>query len=184
MALHALCVSRASSSREEAAPRTPTTLWGAMGLPLLSTSSANECLALASETQPQRARQPGGRPGDGGRKRVSTGRKTGLRRPENGSSITETHRAVCPSTPGNFGGFPEVVAGDGSSPAGIGSHRRPEIGSSIPGIYRATGFPHFFSRMKMPCPAPQHPWQAHGHHATWPHQDQVGGTPLKSNKCH
>jgi hypothetical protein len=89
MALHVRHVSRASSLQAQAAataPGTPATMWGALGLPHLSTSSANECHALASEKQPQRARQPGRRPGGGGRKRVfggpkrvSAGRKTGHR---------------------------------------------------------------------------------------------------------
>ena len=35
-----------------------------------------------------------------------------------------------------------------------------------------------------PCTAAPHPWQARGHLPPGPLQDQVGGTPLKSNKCH
>ncbi|KAF9672698.1 hypothetical protein SADUNF_Sadunf11G0070900 [Salix dunnii] len=54
---------------------------------------------------PQHARQLCQGPGDGGRRRVP-------RRPEIGSSITATHRATCPDTPGDFVGL-----------------RRPEIGS-------------------------------------------------------
>ncbi|KAG6384450.1 hypothetical protein SASPL_155735 [Salvia splendens] len=71
MALHVRHVSRASSLQAQAAATaagTPATMWGALGLPHLSTSSANECHALASEKQPQHARQPGRRPGGGGRK--------------------------------------------------------------------------------------------------------------------
>jgi hypothetical protein len=34
------------------------------------------------------------------------------------------------------------------------------------------------------CTAAPHPWQARGHLPPGPPQDQVGGTPLKSNKCH
>lgn len=89
MALHVRHVSRASSSQAQAAATaagTPATMLGALGMPRLGTGSANDCRALASEKQPQRARQPGRRPGEGGRKRVfagrrrvSPGRKTGHR---------------------------------------------------------------------------------------------------------
>src|SRR5665809_82069 len=78
MALHVRHVSRASSSQAQAAATaagTPATMLGALGMPRLSTGSANECRALASEKQPQRARQPGRRPGEGGRKRVFAGRR-------------------------------------------------------------------------------------------------------------
>ena len=49
---------------------------------------------------PQHARQLFGRPGDGGRSRVFAGRKSGLRRPEIGSSIPGLH--IGPSTPPTY----------------------------------------------------------------------------------
>uniref|UniRef100_A0A6N2NK60 Senescence-associated protein n=1 Tax=Salix viminalis TaxID=40686 RepID=A0A6N2NK60_SALVM len=200
MALHVRHVSRASSLQAQAAATaagTPATMWGALGLPHLSTSSANECHALASEKQPQRARQPGRRAGGGGQKRVSAGRKTarpatfresrrrwpesGLRRPEIGSSIPGLHIGPrAPARPATFRAsrrrWPE---------SGL---RRPEIGSSPAGnrvfdtgaTYRAIHSPHLFPHAQHP----PHPWQARGHLPPGPPQDQAGGTPLKSNKCH
>jgi hypothetical protein len=52
--------------------------------------------------------------------------QTGLPWPENGSSITGTHRATCPSTPGNFAGLPGTVAGDGPLAGRKSAPRRPE----------------------------------------------------------
>ena len=49
---------------------------------------------------PQHARQLFGRPGDSGRSRVFAGRKSGLRRPEIGSSIPGLH--IGPSTPPTY----------------------------------------------------------------------------------
>ncbi|KAJ6756879.1 hypothetical protein OIU74_026180 [Salix koriyanagi] len=171
MALHVRHVSRASSLQAQAAATaagTPATMWGALGLPHLTTSLANECHALASEKQPQRARQPRRRWPETGLRRP----ETGLHWPENGSSITSTHRATCPSTPDNFSGVPAAVARVGSSPAG---NRVFDTGAT----YRAIHSPHFLFR----CTAAPHPWQAHVHLPPGPTQDQVGGTPLKSNKC-
>jgi hypothetical protein len=228
MALHVRHVSRASSLQAQAAATaagTPATMWGALGLPHLSTSSANECHALASEKQPQRARQPGRRPGGGGRSRVFAGRKSGLRRPEIGSSIPglhigpraparpatfrasrrrwpesglrrpeigsspagnrvfdtgATYRATCPSTPGNFSGIPATVAGVGSSPAGNRVFAGRKSGLRYRGYISGHPLPPLIS----PCTAAPHPWQARGHLPPGPPQDQAGGTPLKSNKCH
>jgi hypothetical protein len=57
----------------------------------LGTSTANECHAHAADKQPQRARRLGAGPEDGGR-------KTGRRRPENGSSMPAKLRAMRPPT--------------------------------------------------------------------------------------
>ena len=112
--------------------------------------------------------------------------ETGLRRPEtrlpwpeNGSSITATRRGTCPGTPGNFAGVPGTVAGDRS-------HGGRKSGPAVAGnrVFD-TGYisghrlPPLFSPIKQPCPAPQHPRQAHGHHATWPHPRPGRGHPPK-----
>ncbi|KAJ6757855.1 hypothetical protein OIU74_027020 [Salix koriyanagi] len=55
MALHVRHVNQASNLQAQAADTaagTLATMWGALGLPHLSTSSANECHALASEKLP------------------------------------------------------------------------------------------------------------------------------------
>jgi len=54
------------------------------------------------------------------------------------------------------------------------------VGSSIPGLHIGPSTPPLFPR----CTAPQHPRRARGHPPPGPTQDQAGGTPLKSNKCH
>ncbi|KAJ6701300.1 hypothetical protein OIU74_012624, partial [Salix koriyanagi] len=72
MALHIRHVSRASTLQAQAVATTawtPAINWGALRLSHLNTSSTNECHALASEIQPQHARQPSRRLGDSGRKR-------------------------------------------------------------------------------------------------------------------
>jgi len=130
---------------------------------------------------PQHARQLFGSPGDGGRSRVFAGRISGLRRPEIGSSIPGLHIGPrAPARPATFRAsrrrWPE---------SGL---RRPEIGSSPAGnrvfdtgaTYRAIHSPHLFPHAQHP----PHPWQARGHLPPGPPQDQAGGTPLKSNKCH
>ena len=82
----------------------------------------------SSITATQRGTCPGtpgnfaGVPGTVAGDRSHGGRKSGPavagnrvpRRPDIGSSITATHRATCPGTPGNFAGVPGAVAGDGS----------------------------------------------------------------------
>ena len=71
---------------------------------------------------------------------------------------------------------------------GRGGRRRvprwPEIGSSIPGIYRAIGFPHFFPRSSNRAQHPNTRGRPMGTMPPGPTPGQAGGTPLKSNKCH
>ena len=74
MAIHALCVSPATSLRAEAggtAAGTPPRSRARGGCQRLDPSPANECQAQAAERQPKRARQPGGRHGSSSRKRDS-----------------------------------------------------------------------------------------------------------------
>ena len=121
---------------------------------------------------PQHARQLCRGPGDGGRRRVS--RRVGI-----GSSITATHRDTCPGTPGNFAGVPGVVAGDGSL-AGRKSGLSP-AGNRVfdTGYISGHRLPPLFSPIEQRCTAPQHPRQAHGHHAAWPHPRPGRGHPPK-----
>ena len=64
--------------------------------------------------------------------------------------------------------------------------RRPEIGLSPAGnrVFD-TGYisghrlPPLFSPIEQRCTAPQHPRQAHGHHAAWPHPRPGRGHPPK-----
>ena len=176
-------------------------------------------LGDAAPARPAAWRSPRGRWLETGLRRP----QTGLPWPENGSSITGTHRATCPSTPGNFAGVPGTVAGDGSlagrksgpTPAGnrvldngntsghVPRHarqlcRRPGDGGrrrvfagrkSGPepagnrvfdtGYISGHRLPPLFSPIKHRCTAPQHPRQAHGHHAAWPHPRPGRGHPPK-----
>ena len=182
MALHVRHVSRASSSQAQAAATaagTPATMLGALGLPRLSTGSANECRALASEKQPQRARQPGRRPGrvagngsspagDGSplaRKRVIDNSNTSGHVPQHARQLFRCS---------GDGGRSRVFAGRSGVFAGRKS------GLRYRGYISGHPLPPLFFR----CTAAPHPWQARGHLPPGPPQDQVGGTPLKSNKCH
>ncbi|KAJ6756874.1 hypothetical protein OIU74_026176 [Salix koriyanagi] len=183
MALHVRHVSRASSLQAQAAATAagmPATMWGALGLPHLSTSSANECHALASEKQPQRARQPG----QAARRRwPETGSPpgNGFRWPENGSSITSNTSGHVPQRrPATFSGVPAAVAGVGSSPARNRVFAGRKSGLRYRGYISGHPLPPlFFPLHSSPTPVAG-PWAP----ATWPDPRPGRGHPLKSNKYH
>ena len=228
MALHVLCVSRASSLRAQAAAWTPATMRGARGLPPLGTSSANGrqpsprrrspsapgSLAGAPETAagngssparngsplagkrvidnsnaaghvPRHARQLCRGPGDGGRRPVPRWPEIGSRGGRKSGPAPAGYRVINNS---NTSGHVPRNARQLRRGPGRGGRRRvprwPEIGSSIPGIYRAIGFPHFFPRSSNRAQHPNTRGRPMGTMPPGPTPDQAGGTPLKSNKCH
>ncbi|KAF9661362.1 hypothetical protein SADUNF_Sadunf19G0060800 [Salix dunnii] len=113
---------------------------------------------------PQHARQLCQGPGDGGRRRVINNGNT--------SGHVPRHAGRLCRRPGG-GGRRRVFAGRKSGPGPAGNR------VFDTGYISGHRLPPLFFPIKQRCTAPQHPRQAHGHHATWPHPRPGRGHPPK-----